>query len=139
MNSRVLILIGFLVNWALINTSRAQMHDQYSPPRNQTTRTNQQAGDASLIPRQQEPAPTDLRPKYQAALRQKNDGDFLLYTGEEGTRIYLPMKGGHLGAIHALGKSGKNVTLRFSTERGQCFVCWGPLCKYKIQVQCPTP
>ncbi len=133
MKKSIFVLASVVACFTFANTSRAQ----YTTKQPSGT-TKGSSGDVSLIPRQSELAPTDVRPQFENALRQKKDGDVVLYTDEEGTRIYLPVKGGHPGVLHAASKSGKAVTLRPSTERGKCFVCWGPLCKYKIQVQCPN-
>jgi hypothetical protein len=48
----------------------------------------------------------NVRPQYEAALKQKRDGKFLLYTDDEGTKLFLPVNGSQPGPPIAVGKGG---------------------------------
>lgn len=79
----------------------------------------------------------DVRAQYEAALKQKRDGRFLLYTDEEGTKLFLPVKGGQPGPPIAVGKGGGPVAITStSSGAGECLICWRKRTKC-IQIKCP--
>jgi hypothetical protein len=144
MKKSVLILIGFVASCIFVATSWAQ---RMAPPSQPSRQSNAQSGEATLIqrptatPAQAQAPEADVRVKYDAFMKQKKDGNYLLYTDNEGTRIYLPMKGGRPGSVYSEGKGGKAVAIRFSSEAGRCFACWGPIanpCKHKVQIKCAS-
>jgi hypothetical protein len=65
----------------------------------------------------------DVRPQYDAALKQKRDGKFLLYTDDEGTKLFLPVNGGQPGPPIAVDKGGRPVASKVYNGRGGCFIC----------------
>jgi hypothetical protein len=78
----------------------------------------------------------DVRPQYEAALKQKRDGKFLLYTDEDGTKLFLPVKGGQPGPPIAVGKGGGPVaTTSTSSGAGECLICWDRR-RHCIRIKC---
>ena len=68
----------------------------------------------------------DLRPQYAAIVNQKRDGRFLLYAARDGTKVFLPVKGGQPAPLYFVDSGGAPVANSYEKDEGdRCYVCRG--------------
>jgi hypothetical protein len=117
MKKHLLIVVVFLSFGSVLNNASAQ--------------ANANVRQSTAIPRKPT-APNqtvvDLRPQCNAILNRKRDGKFLLYTDEEGRKVFFTVRGGKPGPIEVFGKGG--TALPAVRKRGDghggggCITCY---------------
>lgn len=118
---RTFIVVAIASSVTILTTLSAQTNSA-------TRATAAQAANESVV---------DVRAQYEAALNNKRDGKFLLYTDEEGTKLFLPVKGGQPGPPIAVSKGGGPVaTTSTSSGAGECLICWNKR-RHCIRIKCP--
>ena len=136
MKKHLLIFVIFLSVGAFLNNASAQ---QSANPRQSTAIPRK-----PTVPNQ---TVVDVRPQITAILNRKRDGKFLLYGDNQGTKVFLTVRGGKPGPIEAFDKDGIALPTRRNVNKSSapevCYDCWWvmwgtvPWFQQCIVIHCP--